>query len=478
MAWDSAFEVAFHPRTIAIVGVSSKPRSSRSPGLSGLGAFRRLREAGFEGHIYPINPKVDEVCGVTAYPSVTAVPEPIDLVIVGVPAEAVPQVLEDCIVAGALNVYVMTSGFGETGQEKGKELEETIRQIALRGKLRLLGPNCLGLHVPSAKMSTFDQASLNSGPVAFISQSGGHLATLLRCAPDFGIGFSKGISFGNALIMDSTDFLEYLGTDPETKIIAMYLEGVRDGRKLLQLVREINRHKPVIIWKGGLTDSGARAASSHTGSLRGDKQAWDAFFRQTKAIQVRSIEEMADAIMTFLCLKSPNGRSAAVISGGGGNSVAAGDICAEEGIHLPPLTPESRSKLLQFTSLVNQGIANPIDVPFNQRDPNLLRQTIETVASDPLIDTVILYHGLEIMRNTSGNRQIVECICSFAGGNLHRKPIAVALGRSRSGGELAASRGTLADRLIHSGVPVYASLARACRALLRFIEYHQTLHRL
>lgn len=476
MVWDNAFEVAFHPKTIAIVGVSNNPRGNHV-GFNGLTTFCNIREQGFEGRIYPINPKVNEVHGVRAYPSVSAVPELVDLVIVAVPADIVPQVLEDCIVAGALNIHVMTSGFGETGQEEGRRLDEAIHQIARRGKLNIIGPNCMGLQVPNAKMSTFDIRPLNSGPVAFVSQSGAHVSTLLRYAAAFGIGVSKAISLGNALVMDSTDFLEYLGTDPETKIIALYLEGVRDGRKLMQLTREVNRVKPVIIWKGGLTDAGAQAASSHTGSLKGNRQVWEAFFRQTGAIQVRSIEELADVIMTLLYLKPLHGKAAALLLGGGGNSVAAGDICGEEGIQTPPLTQGSKAKLLQFVSLVNQGLANPLDIPWIIRNPNLFRQALEIVVSDPVIDFVMLNYNLEFMRDADGNSLLIECLCRFVRENPHSKPLVVALSGQTLVSELPSAVGPLAERLIQAGIPVYASLTRACRAILRFIKYHQqTLH--
>jgi len=475
MKWDSASEMMFHPTTIAVVGVSNSPPRYTFP-LGGLTSFCNLREHGFKGRIYPINPRAKEICGTRAYPSITAVPEPIDLVIVAVPARAVPQVLEDCIAAGALNVHVMSSGFGETSQEEGVSLEETIREIALRGKLRLIGPNCMGLQVPSANMSTFNTRPLKHGPVAFMSQSGGHLHTLLRYAPTFGIGFSKTISFGNGLIIDSTDLLEYLGTDPETKIIAMYLEGVRDGRKLVQLVREINREKPVIIWRGGLSASGAQAALSHTGSLRGNKQVWSAFFKQTKAIQVHSIEELADVIMTLLHLRPQHGTAAAIlVATGGGSAVAAGDICAEEGIQTPPLTQETRAKLLQFVSLTNQGIANPLDIPLVYSDLNLFGQVLEIIAADSAVDIIILNYRFEFLHDEGKSQQLIDFICSFARENPYQKPVLVSIDKQEPGTEASVPPSWFAQKLIKAGVPAYASLAQACHALLLVSQYHQSV---
>lgn len=472
MTWDSAFETAFRPRVIAVVGVSNSPPRSSGP-FDGLTSFYNIRDAGFQGRIYPINPQASEINGTKAYPTVSAVPEPVDLVIIAVPAAGVPQVMEDCIAAGALNIHVMSSGFGETGLEQGQKLAAQVREIISRGRLRLIGPNCMGLQVPEMGIGTFDIKSLPVGPVAFISQSGSHVSTLLRYGLSFGVGCSKLVSLGNAMGLDSTDFLEYLGRDPETGIIAMYLEGVRDGGTLLRLVSEINRVKPVIIWKGGLTESGAQAASSHTGSLKGDRQIWEAFFRQTGAVPARSIDELADILMTFLHLKPLSGNAAVLLGGGGGGSVAAGDTCGEEGVMTPLLGEETKSKLLQFVSLVNQGLANPLDIPFILREPDRLRRTLEIVSADHAFDFMIINQGWDILRDTEENRRWVNTICAFVRENPDAKPLIITLRGPTLVQELPAAVGPLAELLIDTGIPVYASLARGCRAILRFVNYHQ-----
>ncbi|MBI2859348.1 MAG: CoA-binding protein [Chloroflexi bacterium] len=477
MTWDNAFDVAFHPETIAIVGVSNNTQSNHV-GFTGLTTLRNIRKLGFEGRLYPINPRISEVDGVRVYPNVSAVPEPVDLVIVAVPAEVVPRVLEDCVTAKALNIHIMTSGFGETGQADGKRLNERIREIAQRGNLRIIGPNCMGIQSPGAKMATFEFDSMQSGPVSFVSQSGSHVMTLVRYGPSFGIGFSKAISSGNSLVLDTPDFLEYLGNDPETGIITLYVEGGGDGRRLMQLTREINPVKPVIIWKAGLTESGAQAALSHTGSLKGDRKLWDAFFRQTGAIQVNSLEELADITMTLLYLKPLERSAAAVLCGGGGSTVASGDICGVEGIETPLFSEQTKSKLLQFVSLVNQGIANPMDIPHVQRNPELLSQTLDIVAGDPAIDLVIVVQNWESLLDTDGNRRLTESICRFARENKCGKPVVVAVRPMMPVLELPTTTAPLATKLIQAGIPVYASLARACRAIRRFTRYHQHLRSL
>jgi acyl-CoA synthetase (NDP forming) len=464
------FGEGFPPRTVAIVGVS-RSNDSRHPGYTGVGLLRILRQAGFQGPIYPVNPKASVIEGVKVYPTVTSIPEPLDLVIITVPPAAVPEVVRDCVSAKALNVQICTSGFGETGREEGKKLESEIRKIALRGNLRVIGPNCMGFQIPSIHMQMHADTPPVQGPVAFVSQSGGHARIYLLRGPQLGIGFSKVISHGNALVLDAPDFLEYLAKDPETQIICLYLEGVRDGRRLMELVKQTNPVKPIIIWKGGLTGAGARAAISHTGSLAGEKQIWEAFFKQTGAIAVHSIEEMAEVTMTFLRLEASPGKRAAVLAAGGGSSVAAGDICAEEGIVLPALSDRTRAGLLEFISLVNQGVANPIDVPSVVMDISSLRRTYELLAADPQIDIVMLHLGAEFFAGPVVNAvtELRKHISSSTHLRTPFKPVIVALSEE---GQVHDTE-KYAQQLREAGITAFNSLRRACRALNRFADYHR-----
>lgn len=467
---DLGLEQAFHPKAIAIVGVKRSEGGS-PPGYTGMMFLSLLQEAKFEGRIYPINPKADTIAGLKAYASVSSVPEHVDYVIVTVPAAAVPGVLEDCVTAEAVDVHICTAGFGETGEEEGYRLETKIRDIALRGGLRVVGPNSLGYHVPSARMQMYRQAELVHGPVAFVSQSGGHCQMFVRQGPPQGIGFSKVISYGNALLMDSTDFLEYLATDPETEIICMYIEDVKNGRRFRELVTELNPKKPVIIWKGGLTPWGARAAATHTGSMAGDKQTWDAFFKQTGAIRVDSIDEMADVTMTLLQLKPSAGERVAVWGGGGGNSVAAGDVCAQEGLQVPALSDETRDRLLEFMPIVNQIMVNPLDAGSVFRDMSLLRRALETVAKDPSID-IILVHlaaGFAKWFGPEHAARFRECMSAFNRESPSGKPAVIAIRDEGKPGDAE----EFVYYLREAGITTYGALRRACRALSRFASYHR-----
>ncbi len=486
MAWDPEFEVAFNPKTVAIVGAQRK-----SPPWGDFVA--NLQRAGFRGRIYPINPKaVDgEIRGLKAYPDLASVPEPIDLVIVTVPAAAVASVLEDCIAANAKNVHIFSAGFGETGEEKRIEMERQIGEIAKRGGLRIVGPNCMGLHVPAVGLTTWDVFDPKAGPVAFLSQSGGHAGVFTGDGARFGIYFSKAVSFGNALGFDSTDFLEYLATDPETGIICMYLEGVKDGKRLIELVREINKTKPVIVWKGGLTTWGAKAAASHTGSLAGEEEIWDAFYRQTGTVRVDTLEELFDVTMTFLYLDPLPSRRIALFGAGGGNSVAGADVCAREGLELPTLIEKTLRELGSFIPPEGTSIRNPLDIGIVLRDINLLLRALQPVAADPGIDSIVfampislVLSGIDRAALASQDaqvllpamdrqvRKVLDTIIKFDHEDIHRKPLIVVL-QAGMGPPVPGLRGRVQRELYEANIPVYLSLERASRALGKFIQFHE-----
>jgi len=465
----------FYPKAVAMVGVSSEARRDEpSTGVNFIATYEQL---GFKGRIYPVNPKGTEIMGLKTYPTVSTIPEPIDLVVVSVPAAALPDVLEDCIRANAKNVFVFTAGFEETGEEDAKELGWRVKEIAVHGGLRIIGPNCMGLYVPAAGIGSFTQLPERVGPVSFVSQSGGHTNWFSHWGPDWGIYFNKVISFGNAYVLDSTDYLDYLTVDPETKIICIYLEGVKDGRKLLRQVREINSIKPVILWKAGLTESGARAVASHTGSLAGQEAIWRGFFAQTGAVPVFSLEEMAEVTMTFLYAKPPQGKRVAVISLGGGTSVTSADICAREGLEVPPLTLQTQAELRKFIPLAGASIRNPLDTGSVFMNNSLLERELELVAADPNIDMLIILPFMDMVYGGGPEHmnKIINYLCDFSRGNRYDKPVAIvfhSFGNDPGEREL---RTKLQVELPNKGVAVYQSLESASRALARFAEYHRFL---
>ncbi|MBI4766510.1 MAG: CoA-binding protein, partial [Deltaproteobacteria bacterium] len=365
-------ESMFYPKSVALVGASSNPL-----GWGGTSFLLRLKNIGFPGKMYPINPKATEVLGLKAYPNLQSIPEAVDLVIIAISAPGVPRILEDCLTAGIKNVHIFSSGFSETGEEQGIKLEQQIIEIIKRGNLRVVGPNCMGLYVPASKLAGWGVKPAGAGQLAFLSQSGGHGEILTAYAQSLGVYFSKIISFGNACGLQVADFLEYLGQDPDTRIISIYLEGIKEGNRVTQLIKDINRSKPVIIWKAGLTESGSRAVASHTGSLAGDGLIWDAFFKQTGAIRVNSLEEIIDVVLAFLYLKPPRGKKTLLLGGGGGNSVAFADICGRQDLEIPPLSEKTRKELNTFGRLAGNSTRNPLDHWMVQREVQLYRQVME-----------------------------------------------------------------------------------------------------
>jgi acyl-CoA synthetase (NDP forming) len=473
MAWNKAFESAFHPESVAFVGISSKAKGGPG-GAAFLDTYQKL---GFQGKIYVVNSTVNELMGYKTYPRVSAIPGRVDLVIVTAPAKAVPDILEDCIKADAKNIHLFSAGFEETGEEEGKELGKKVREIARRGGLRIIGPNCMGLYVPSSRMGYQHVPSDKSGPVSFVFQSGGHSDWFIYHGPDYGIYFNKGISFGNGWILDSTDYLEYLKTDPETKLVCMYLEGVKDGRKLLNLVKEINPVKPVILWKGGLTAAGSRAASSHTGSMAGQAGIWQAFFAQTGATPVNSLEEMAETTMTFLLVKPPKGKRVAVLGMGGGVSVYAADACGRAGLEVPMLSQSTRDELKKLITDAGSSIKNPIDTAATFFDVSLMTKTLELLASDPVVDILILMPHLNLV-NKAGPEQVnklINCITDFTLNNPHGKPVVIVFHSFVNETWEIETRARLKAELPQKGVAVYSSLDNAARALGKFYEYQKKL---
>lgn len=471
----------FFPKSLALVGASPNPQ-----GWGGTSFLLRLRNIGFPGKIYPVNPKATEILGLKVYPNLLSIPEKVDLVMIAISAPGVPAVLEDCITAGIRNVHIFSSGFGETGEEEGRKLEEQIKEIIKRGNLRVVGPNCMGLYVPASKLAGWGVKPAGTGHLAFLSQSGGHGEILTAYAQSLGVYFSKIISFGNASGLQVGDFLEYLRQDPDTHIISIYLEGIKDGNRVTRLIKDINRTKPVIIWKAGLTESGSRAVVSHTGSLAGNDQIWDAFFKQTGAIRVNSLEEIIDVVLAFLYLKPPRGKRTLLLAGGGGNSVAFADICGRQGLETPPLSEKTRIELNEFIRLAGNSTRNPLDVWMVQREAQLYRRVMEIALADPAVDLAIVDRvvgGLDVFDDDErpeggqekGLREVNDFLIDFSKNNPYDKPLAVSMDLYGNDLYCADRAAQLRLNFVTSGVPAYPNLESAARAMARFINYHEFL---
>lgn len=470
----AAVDTMVHARSVAVVGARD-PKKEGFPGMFGC-----MRNYGYPGRLYPVNPNVDEIMGLKSYPSLTSLPEPVDLVIVAVPAPLVPGVLRECIATGNKNIHIFTSGFKETGEPECVRLQEEMAQIAREGNLNVVGPNCMGFYVPKSGLLTWTTASKESGPVALISQSGGNAQDFTNYTTGrYGIHFSKSISYGNALTLDSTDFLDYLAHDDETKIIAMYLEGVKDGRLLLNRVREINRRKPIVIYKGGLTESGARAVSSHTGSMAGGEKIWNAFFKQTGAVPVQSLEEMAEIVTAFNYLGKVEGRRTAVLGFGGGIGVYVADTCARAGLELPPLSPGLTRELRKLIPPAGAMIRNPIDAVIAFLNFPLFGQVLELVAESGEIDNFIISVPFDWLYDKEAEGRYIPRVASWiaeeARGHIGGKPLVVAWRQYEPSERIRRWIPVLESILFKAGIPVYEGLPRAVSSLAKLAAYYESL---
>ena len=347
----------FHPRSVAVAGVSGKERDWGGGNMF----VRALQRAGFPGPIYPINPRVDEFDGMKFYPSVSAIPGPVDYVISSVPSRYVLDLMDDCVAKGVRAVHFFTAGFRETGDPELAQLEQQVLAKARASNVRIIGPNCMGLYVPAAGLSFGDDFPKREGPVAFISQSGLNAEEVVRYAPLRGVYFSKVVSIGNAVDLNESDFLEYAAEDPDTQIIAAYLEGIKDGPRFRRVLTRTSDAKPVIIVKGGATGAGTRAANSHTGSLAGSFAVWSGLVRQANVVAVKTLEELDDAMVAFRYLGPMTGPGVAIIGVGGGVSVLAADAAERVGLPVPPIPDDLQSELREFIPIAGSSVRNPLD---------------------------------------------------------------------------------------------------------------------
>lgn len=463
------FDKIFSPESIAIVGVSRTYR-----GLGGQFFFKNLQRAGYAGRIYLINPTAREINGYPVYPGIAALPEAVDLAIVCVPARFVPTVLEECARKGIQNVHILTSGFKELGTDEGIQLEKELKREAVKGQLNVIGPNCMGPYAPASRLMLWGQIPASSGCLAFLSQSGTLSQRMTEHAHFMGLGVSKAVSFGNAAVLDSTDYLEYLSDDEETRVIGFYLESILDGRRFLDLARRVNRTKPLVIWKGGETPSGAGAVASHTGTLSGEDQFWESGLKQAGLTRVRSLEEVAGTAMAFLNLPPAQGRRAFILGGGGGNSVYYADICMRLGLQVPPLIGETREKLTALVPAVGSFARNPVDAWRSFHDPEFMGQILEVAFADPGLDMIIV--DRLIPRSTYATPQekdTTQAAVEYLQKNRSRKPLVLVVDGSGEDPFLASEAARMRQRFCQAGIPAYPSLPFAARALAHLAAYYE-----
>jgi len=349
-----ALDKILNPKSVAVIGASTDPFKW------GYMLLNAIKQSGFEGQIYPINPKADEILGLKCYPNVKEVPDKIDMALVVVPARFVPSIFQDLAEVGVKGAVVITSGFSEAGEEGKKLIEETLR-IA-EGNTRFIGPNCMGVTSSKAKLSALMIPFLHEkGEVAFVSQSGGYGLQLYIRASAMGVGVGKFISSGNESDLKGWNYLEYFGQDDETKIIAMYIEGLKNGRKWYEAAKEVTKKKPIVAIKVGVTEAGSKAAASHTGSIAGSDKVYDAAFKQAGVIRAYDSAEMFDYVKGLLYSPLPKGPNIGIVSNSGGVAVETADRLIQNGLKVPTLNEEAQAEIKELIPEFGNP-KNPVDL--------------------------------------------------------------------------------------------------------------------
>ncbi len=450
-------EALFSPRSVALVGI---PRSFKIGTLF----LMALQDQGFAGPIYPVNPKADEIEGLRSYPRLADLPDPVDMVIVMVPKAQVMPVLEECAKKKVKSVVLYTSGFGESGESEGLAEQERVREMARKGGFRVLGPNCMGVHSSSAGLAFFPQMPRESGSLALISQSGSLCNLLMKAFEPRKLFFRHAVSYGNGCDVDLPELLEWMGRQPEVRLICAYTEGLRDGRALSRAMESIAGRKPLIMWKVGRTSAGQRAAASHTGSLSGDQTLWRALFQQYGVLDVSDLEEMMDLVMAMHHLPWEGEGRIVLVSGPGGPVVSAADAAERWGLTMASLEEKTRERLRASLPATGTSWRNPVDVGLSASfELNLYLDTLQGLSQDRNVDAIlVLGGGISDETNRLYTEGLVE-----VGNTTDKALIAVAYPGF-------VQLESWLEPLCSAGIPVYPTPERALRAyarMRRFIQF-------
>lgn len=457
---DTLLDCFFYPRSVAIVGASSDSKKS------GYALVKNFIDYGFSGKIFPINPKASEILGLKVYPSLEAVPEDIDLAVFSLPAKVVAQVIDQCSSKNVKAVVVHSFGFAESGPE-GKAYQDKLVSVARANHIRVVGPNCQGVmciesRVPWSRRSTFPT---EVGGVSVVSQSGGGGGSFVNLAHERGVRFNKIVTIGNECDATVTDFVRYFGRDDGSRILFLFLEGFRDGERILDDIRPVAARKPIVVYKIGRTSVGAQAAASHTGSLAGSIAVYDGVFRQAGLIRAPGLDDALDYLEAFqsvwLSRRRPQGYRVGIVTGPGGPGVAAADAMVENGLEVPPITAESRDRLHQ--AIQGATAANPMDMGdfsfvAKLKEEGPYSTMVRIMSEDRNVDIVAVIGPGEF--NPEGFLEEILRIDGFC-----RKPFIVIW--PSAGGNVE----TCKRRIREAGVPLFDTQERGARALSALRRY-------
>jgi acetyl coenzyme A synthetase (ADP forming)-like protein len=450
----------FKPESVAVVGASREPRKF------GHVIFKNFVESEFKGKTYPVNPKAEAILGTRAYPSLNDIAEELDLAVIAVPAPSVPNVIDECVSKKVKAAIIISGGFKEIGG-KGEQLELEIQQRVKDSKLRIIGPNCIGVydpvnHVDTLFLPRYRLRRPKEGPIAFISQSGAFGSAVLDWAASQDIGISKFISIGNKIDVDEVDLLKYLGNDPVTKCIAIYVESISRGREFLKVASTVAKNKPLVVLKGGVTNEGASAALSHTGSLAGSAKVVAGAFEQASVIQAQTVDELFDYARALAYQPAPKEQKGiAIVTNGGGFGVISTDEASELGLRMAEFSPETmrtlREKLPEYST-----VRNPLDL-VGDADVERYRTALNAVSSDPNVGIILV---IVLLQTSFIESDVVDAITeSYV---TYGKPTVVCT----IGGDFTQ---ILVKMLEENKIPSYTTPERAINAINALIRYAEAL---
>lgn len=463
-------EPLLHPRSIAVVGASGSGR--------GGGFVTPLQELGFKGPIYPVNPKYDEVMGMKAYARVRDIPGPVDYVISSIPASQVLGLIADCAEKGVGLVQLFTARFSETGRQDAADLEQEILRRARGGGVRLIGPNCMGVYYPAHGLGFNTGMPTQAGRVGLASQSGQAVGEIVGAAAQRGVYFSKAISYGNALDFNECDYLEYFAQDPDTRIVLLYIEGVRNGPRFLDALRRTAAVKPVVVVKGGRGEAGTRATASHTASLAGSREIWNAVVSQAGVITARDLEEMVDIAVALNFLPPLRRGNVGVVGGSGGSSVLAADLCEEAGLDVIPLPDTIRGALKEKGNAIWDWIGNPADFSISMGEDASASDVTVLMAEHPDFDVIVSFVSGPWRRGPEPF-SLDKHMERYRLDDLEGKAVALVFQeRPRyPGGEADAEYERIVEdmrsRFISGGYPIFPNVRRAANAVSKMLAYYR-----
>lgn len=456
-------DAIFYPRSVAVIG------ASESPGKWPYFTIKHMVDGGFGGEIYPVNPRVTEIFGLRTYPSLEAISAEVDMATIVVQAPLIPSILKECVQKEIRGAVILSNGFEESGMEAGAKLQEEITAIADGAKIKIIGPNSVGVGNPYINFNaTLETAFLDAskGDIAVVSQSGGVCAFLLSSMVNQNLGVSLVMSLGNKGNVDFADLVEYLGKHQQTKVITLYLEGLDDPHRLLEAAKEVVKEKPIVAYKAG-EESLSQATYSHTASLAGKYEIYQAAFSQAGIILTDDLTELIDVSKALAFQPPPKGNRVAVLSGQAGPGIVAATACQRYGLDLAKISPQGKKKLGELTG-TPYFCENPFDMgaaPVKDFTETL-HDALDILMSEEGVDAIAVstvYHPLNV--------PLVESLINRVGEKEVTKPI-VSFGSSPNG---------VADeqlaRLEKNGVPVYPLPDRAVKALAGLIRHGKTRHR-